>query len=55
MRSAKPGETPEQAWDRFMRDWAALQQSPFPRMWACAAVDEILSALHELIVVCSLA
>lgn len=54
MRAARPGETREQTWERFMRDWAVLQQSPFPEVWASAAVDEILSALHELIVVGSL-
>ena len=55
MQAAKPGETREQAWERFLRDWATLQQSPFPRMWACAAIDEILSALHKRLVVGSLA
>ena len=30
-----------------MGEWAALQESPFPRLWASAAVDEILSGLHE--------
>src|SRR2546428_1655684 len=29
MRAARPGETPPQTWDRFMRDWRALQLSPF--------------------------
>jgi len=33
----------------------ALQQSPFFRIWACAAVDEILTALHERLTVGSLA
>jgi hypothetical protein len=51
MRAARPGETPPQAWDRFMRDWRALQLSPFFPVWASAAVDEILSALYERIVV----
>ncbi len=55
LRAAKPGETPERAWERFMRDWRALQQSPFFPLWASAAVDEILSALHERIVTGSLA
>ena len=37
---------------RFIRDWRALQEeSPFFRMWASAAVDEMLSALHERLVV----
>jgi hypothetical protein len=51
MQIAKPGETRDPAWQRFMHDWAALQQSPFFPLWASAAVDEILSALHERIVV----
>ena len=55
MQAAKAGENREQAWERFMRDWAALQRSPFFPMWASAGVDEILSALHERIVVGSLA
>jgi hypothetical protein len=41
--------------DRFLRDWSALQQSSFFLMWASATVDEILSALHEGMVVGSLA
>ncbi len=36
---------------RFLRDWGALQQSPFYLMWASAAIDEIPAALHERIVV----
>ena len=55
MQAAEPGENREQAWGRFMRDWAALQQSPLFPMWASAGVDEILSALYERIVVGSLA
>jgi hypothetical protein len=52
MQVAKAGETTrEQTWDRFIRDWGALQQSPFYALWTSAAVDEILSALHERIVI----
>jgi len=47
MQSPHAAETREQAWDRFIRDWGALQGSPFFTLWASAAVDEILSALHE--------
>jgi hypothetical protein len=52
MQVAKPGENREEAWARFIRDWGALQASPpyFP-MWASAAVDEMVSALHERLVV----
>jgi hypothetical protein len=38
-----------------MGDWRAVQQSVCPEMWAAAGIDEILSALHEQIVVGSLA
>jgi hypothetical protein len=52
MQVPRPGETREQAWPRFLRDWGALQQqSPFFLLWASAAIDEILAALHERIVV----
>jgi hypothetical protein len=47
MRVARPGETREEAWERFLRDWGTMQQSPFFRLWAAAAVDEMLSALYE--------
>jgi len=47
MQVARPGETREQAWERFLRDWGAMQQSPFFRLWAGAAIDEMLSALYE--------
>jgi hypothetical protein len=51
MQVARPGENREQAWDRFIGDWGALQESPFFPMWASAAIDEMLSALHERLVV----
>ena len=47
MQAARPGETREQAWERFLHDWGALQQSPFFKVWASAAIDEMLSALYE--------
>ena len=47
MQVARPGETREEAWERFLRDWGAMQQSPFFRLWAAAALDEMLSALYE--------
>jgi len=50
MRAPRPGETEAETWERFMREWAALQQSPFFQVWAFAALDEMLSALHELAV-----
>jgi hypothetical protein len=50
IRAARPGETPEATRARAEREFAALQASPFFRIWASAAVDEILSALHERLV-----
>jgi len=46
----KPGETADEAFARGMRDWRALQDSPFFWLWGCAAIDEMLSALHARIV-----
>jgi hypothetical protein len=51
MQAAARGENREQAWEQFIRDWGALQALPFYQMWASAAVDEMLSALHERLVV----
>ena len=50
-QAARPGETEAQARDRSMREFAALQASPFFDVWASAMVDEILSALHEKLAV----
>ena len=47
----RPGENREQAWERFIRNWGALQDSPFWQVWTSAAADEMLSALHERLVV----
>lgn len=55
MQVARPGENREQAWDRFLGDWRALQMSPFFPLWASAAIDEMLSALHERLVVGAIA
>ena len=54
IRAAKPGETAEQTRERGDREFFALQESPFFDLWACAGIDEILSALHERLVVGSL-
>jgi hypothetical protein len=55
MQVARPDETTrEQTWERFIRDWGAMQQGPFFAIWAAATIDEILSALFERIVVGSL-
>jgi len=45
------GETKDEAFARGIRDWRTLQDSPFFWLWGSAAVDEMLSALHERIVV----
>ncbi len=50
-QAARPGETEEQAHNRGAREFAALQASPFFDLWASAAIDQILSALHERIVI----
>jgi hypothetical protein len=50
IRVPRPGETPEVTRARVEREFGALQASPFFRIWASAAADEILSALHERIV-----
>jgi hypothetical protein len=46
-QAARPGETEAQAKERSAREFLTLQNSPFFDVWASAAVDEILSALHE--------
>jgi Thioredoxin len=53
MQRPLPGErSREETWERFiMRDWRGMQEGPFFPLWAAAAVDEILSALHERIVI----
>ena len=55
IRAPRPGETPAETQTRADREFMALQQSPFFRIWACAAVDEMLTALHERLVMGSLA
>jgi len=49
-QAARPGETEAQAKERDRQEFAALQASPFFDLWASAAIDEILSALHERLV-----
>jgi hypothetical protein len=50
IRAPRPGETPEQTKARVASEFPALQASPFFRIWSCAAVDEMLSALHRRVV-----
>lgn len=47
MRASQPGETAEEAQSRFRREFAEFQQSPLFRVWASAAVDQIISGLHR--------
>jgi thioredoxin family protein len=47
IRAARPGESPEQTQARVGREFPALQASEFFQVWASAAVDEIISALHR--------
>jgi Thioredoxin len=49
--TARPGESADQTKERAMREFVALQASPFFDVWASAAAAEILSALHEKLVV----
>jgi hypothetical protein len=50
LRAARAGETDETTKARSGRDIAALLESPFFDLWALAAVSEIISALHERLV-----
>ena len=50
-QAARPGEAEAQTKERSAREFQALQASPFFDVWASAAVDEILSALHETLVI----
>ncbi len=54
IRAARPGESKEAAQARADQEFRDLQASSFFRIWACAAVDEIVTALHERLVVGSL-
>jgi hypothetical protein len=50
-QAARPGETEPQTQERQMREFVAMQGSPFFDLWASAAIAEILSALYENVVV----
>jgi hypothetical protein len=49
--SSRDGETKEQANTRGMKEFAAMQASPFFDLWASAGIDEILSGLYERLTV----
>ena len=51
----KPGESKEQTAERSLRDFFAFQETPFFKIYATAAADEIISMLHERLRVGSLA
>src|SRR5262245_50255692 len=51
LRGARAGETEEEARARGGRDIAALLESPFVDVWARAGIAEILSALHERLLI----
>lgn len=55
IRAPKPGEAKDAAMERGLRDFFAFQETAFFRLWASAAVDEIVSMLHERLRVGSLA
>ncbi len=54
IRAARPGESTEETQKRGDREFMELQQSPFFGLWACAAADEMISALYERLAVGSL-
>ena len=51
LRAARAGETDDQAKARGGRDIGTLLESPFFDVWAQAGLAEILSALHERLVI----
>jgi hypothetical protein len=51
LRSARDGETQDEARQRGGRQIGELLESPFFDVWARAGVNEILSALHERVTV----
>jgi hypothetical protein len=55
IRAPRPGESKDEAMERGLRDFFAFQETPFFRIWASAAADEIISMLHERARVGSLA
>jgi hypothetical protein len=47
IRAPRPGETRDQTEARGDREFMEMLASPFFRVWACAAVDEMASLLYE--------
>ncbi len=50
-QSARAGETEDARKARDLKEFLAMQSSPFFDVWASAGIDEILSALHEKLTV----
>jgi hypothetical protein len=50
-QAVRAGESDAQASERGMREFAAMQASPFFDLWASVAVDQILSGLYEKLTV----
>ena len=51
LQRPRPGEKSKaETWERFIRDWGAVQQGPFFAIWASATVDEILTELYLRVV-----
>lgn len=50
-QAARSGESEEQANARGLREFVAMQSSPFFDLWAAAGIDEILSGLYEKLTV----
>src|SRR5882762_7933111 len=55
IRAPKPGESKDDTAKRGLSDFFAFQQTPFFRLYANGAVDEIIAMLHERIRVGSIA
>jgi hypothetical protein len=55
IRAPKPGESKDETMERGLRDFFAFQETPFFRLYASAAVDEIIAMLHERLRVGALA
>jgi thioredoxin family protein len=55
LRAPQPGESKEQVAERGLEAFFAFQESPFFRIYAHAAADEIIAMLHERLRVGSLA
>jgi hypothetical protein len=51
LRSARDGETQDEARQRGGRQISELLESPFFDVWAHAGISEIVSALHERVVI----